>query len=1131
MRSHEERVHKMVKKYYSEITNKKGGELASSVCCCASHCVPDHIKAIATELPEEIIARYYRCGSPIPNQKEILLLWFFREILMTQKTSILFIVLTMGCAISTGCTLEDPCNLCYDTEYINKRYSESKLVKSWKCSRDSNNNSGPQETTYPNDELCIVNECKPNSGRDTSNTNDCVCNDSHYYDEITDICLPKNAEHCGSNGEINCNDNPQNPLILTYRCGQDAQNNPESEYICLVEKCSSNAIQDNDNKSCKCKDGYYMDSDICLPKTATNCGKDGKEDCTKNIGNDGIITATCDINGECSYTCDESNYNYNNTTGKCEPICKDILTQFGEEKIGPGLCGCYLDDPPEEFKDSNCPCGTNWNDETIHKDDDGDGIINCLDICPTNHTKSQSWDYPEKFVKSSQFDINELETAFSNIYNIPKSNFSPYTVFALAQHPQSPVSDEVKDVVMSLSDYCDAYDWNHNGMDNTIDQHDTSCAADTDTAENIHICHAKDLDKLNTLGTVTTIEFDNDINLDDYGVTQYDEDHDISGSTFLSSIPEEAAFPVDEMTKCTIKDLPVIQLKHVTMNGKGHTIRAYRGKDNSNNPLHRCSLTHALFDTISDSEIVDLNLDFDVLDIDNNSTSTAMLANKVSDSEQASTFTNVTYSGTIVSDIDKTGTAVGGLIANIDNSDSRQLPEFRNVKPNGIEIYAPNSTYTGGMAGKSTIINYLGVVNTNTSLKFNTIIGGCSTGGLIGYYDLKGTNGSSITNLKVETNLISGERYVGGLIGFNKTNYRLNLSNIHNKSNEIRLLNNNNIICSSEDGTNSNSYAAGGIIGYSTHGHLNFNYIVNTVQKITSSSSASNDSAGGILGYLHNGTMSISNVLNHINEIRSGIVGGVIGAYTPWGGENVFSKIISTSDRLFGTITSSGFIGELHNYYSQFSGASFEGQNIFTLSNLESGEYTSGFIAKCPDKSGYLFSLRKFNNIVVASSNLKAKSANYGVLSSNKLYVNDDIYWYKTSDDDQIWLNASEQDKLKNSFSDNDINGLRDALNQGKIYDPSINLCPECTVDNLDSTCANGDSWEECFDDDDYSNCSKEEVCLACATRYINKCDGKTSIDPITSWEIGEFELYDDKGELRKVKLPVLTIHGLSFDD
>lgn len=65
-----DKIHEMVKEYYSEITNKKGGELASSVCSCASHCIPDNIKKIAAELPDEIVTRYYGCGSPIPDEIE-----------------------------------------------------------------------------------------------------------------------------------------------------------------------------------------------------------------------------------------------------------------------------------------------------------------------------------------------------------------------------------------------------------------------------------------------------------------------------------------------------------------------------------------------------------------------------------------------------------------------------------------------------------------------------------------------------------------------------------------------------------------------------------------------------------------------------------------------------------------------------------------------------------------------------------------------------------------------------------------------------------------------------------------------------------------------------------------------------
>ena len=64
------KVHYTVKAYYSEITNKRGGELASSVCSCAKGGIPAAIKKIVSELPDEIVERYYGCGSPIPNAIE-----------------------------------------------------------------------------------------------------------------------------------------------------------------------------------------------------------------------------------------------------------------------------------------------------------------------------------------------------------------------------------------------------------------------------------------------------------------------------------------------------------------------------------------------------------------------------------------------------------------------------------------------------------------------------------------------------------------------------------------------------------------------------------------------------------------------------------------------------------------------------------------------------------------------------------------------------------------------------------------------------------------------------------------------------------------------------------------------------
>jgi len=61
-------IHEKVKSYYSELTNLKGGELASAVCSCAADSIPEPVKRIVSELPEEIVMRYYGCGSPIPDR-------------------------------------------------------------------------------------------------------------------------------------------------------------------------------------------------------------------------------------------------------------------------------------------------------------------------------------------------------------------------------------------------------------------------------------------------------------------------------------------------------------------------------------------------------------------------------------------------------------------------------------------------------------------------------------------------------------------------------------------------------------------------------------------------------------------------------------------------------------------------------------------------------------------------------------------------------------------------------------------------------------------------------------------------------------------------------------------------------
>ena len=63
-------IHEKVRTYYSELTNLKGGELASAVCSCSAGSISEPVKQILADLPDEILARYYGCGSPIPDGLE-----------------------------------------------------------------------------------------------------------------------------------------------------------------------------------------------------------------------------------------------------------------------------------------------------------------------------------------------------------------------------------------------------------------------------------------------------------------------------------------------------------------------------------------------------------------------------------------------------------------------------------------------------------------------------------------------------------------------------------------------------------------------------------------------------------------------------------------------------------------------------------------------------------------------------------------------------------------------------------------------------------------------------------------------------------------------------------------------------
>ena len=59
-----ENIHKQVQKYYGEIL-ESSQDLRTNACCCSA-APPRYVQEVLPLIEEEIISRFYGCGSPIP---------------------------------------------------------------------------------------------------------------------------------------------------------------------------------------------------------------------------------------------------------------------------------------------------------------------------------------------------------------------------------------------------------------------------------------------------------------------------------------------------------------------------------------------------------------------------------------------------------------------------------------------------------------------------------------------------------------------------------------------------------------------------------------------------------------------------------------------------------------------------------------------------------------------------------------------------------------------------------------------------------------------------------------------------------------------------------------------------------
>ncbi|MFP4226732.1 MAG: hypothetical protein ACLFRF_08375 [Desulfobacterales bacterium] len=58
-------AHDRLKAYYGKIL-ESSKDLKTSACCCSEESVPIEVKSILKEIDDEIVDRFYGCGSPIP---------------------------------------------------------------------------------------------------------------------------------------------------------------------------------------------------------------------------------------------------------------------------------------------------------------------------------------------------------------------------------------------------------------------------------------------------------------------------------------------------------------------------------------------------------------------------------------------------------------------------------------------------------------------------------------------------------------------------------------------------------------------------------------------------------------------------------------------------------------------------------------------------------------------------------------------------------------------------------------------------------------------------------------------------------------------------------------------------------
>lgn len=537
------------------------------------------------------------------------------------------------------------------------------------------------------------------------------------------------------------------------------------------------------------------------------------------------------------------------------------------------------------------------------KDDDYDGVINCLDACPNNKTKSDRSVWGEDgslqggcAVEDTDRDgvddsIDECPTRSDRsgvladgavaddvscgIFDREKLEFHVYhaaDLLNLKQKLEQYYSDKLK--CPSASERRCYKDMNANA-DYYLCLKDVYMAYEcTDGCKTGDSITCKDKRQF---ARTFKIFLEDNINLNDIA----DKD---DTSPF---IPEAGVLECKRVINLN-------ELKQVELNGKYHTISySRRMYDEATENLAdvRCYLTGPLFSRIIASRIINLNLDLDV----KSSGAHAILADNADSSE----FRDIRIiSGTLETEAIEN---VGGLVGNVQAEylekkkaeDNISLTRFNKIIIENLNINAPKAAQVAALAGNADV-NWIDL--REIQLRKTNVMGTVNVGGMIGKLVIAFK--ADIEDIDNQLSVVTGNQYVGGLFG--NLNYETNAKQVDTIQ-TIRKVHNQSESVEGKEST-------GGVFGFlQSDRKLTIDGVQNHIKSISGESSV-----GGIAGKIQFSKPFIfQNVNNQVDQMTaSSNAGGVVGSFLMNSGAT-YKAFYNRVDALNGNDNIGGFVGSV----------------------------------------------------------------------------------------------------------------------------------------------------------------------------------------------------------------------------